>query len=149
MIGSSGAFVTINEDTFANATNTNRSIYLPIARDLLPDALAVFDHPDASRVTGQRETTSVPSQALYLLNNPFVHTQAQKLAERVTTTVPATQLKERLDLAFKLTLSRPATAGEFKAAKSFFDRAADRPVIESWTSFCLSLYNTAEFRHTN
>ena len=44
--------------------NSNRSVYLPIVRDLLPNALAVIDHPDASHVCGAREVTNVPAQAL-------------------------------------------------------------------------------------
>ena len=49
-----------------------RSVYLPVVRDHLPDALAAFDFAEPSLVTGQRATTSVPSQSLYLMNSPFV-----------------------------------------------------------------------------
>ena len=47
---------------------------LPIARDMLPDALAVFDFAEPGFVNGSRETTNVPAQALYLLNSPFTAT---------------------------------------------------------------------------
>lgn len=60
-IGSTGGFVRINEDLFINATANYRSVYLPIVRDLLPDALAVFDYSDASLVMGAREQTNVPA----------------------------------------------------------------------------------------
>ncbi|MEZ0258659.1 MAG: DUF1549 domain-containing protein, partial [Chthoniobacter sp.] len=54
----------------AGSRTTARSVYLPIARELLPDALAVFDFAEPGFVSGQRETTTVPSQALFLLNSP-------------------------------------------------------------------------------
>jgi hypothetical protein len=50
---------------------------------MLPDTLAVFDFAEPSLVSGRRETTNVPSQALFLLNSPFIATAAQKLGERV------------------------------------------------------------------
>ncbi len=56
----------------AGSRTTVRSVYLPIARELLPDALAVFDFAESGFVTGSRETTNVPSQALYMLNSPFI-----------------------------------------------------------------------------
>lgn len=63
----------VPEDVLVEAgTRTNaRSIYLPIARELLPDALAVFDFAEPGFVNGSRETTNVPSQALFLLNSPM------------------------------------------------------------------------------
>ena len=53
-----------------------RSVYLPAARDSLPEALALFDPADSNIVTGKREETNVPDQALYLMNNKFVIEQA-------------------------------------------------------------------------
>ena len=50
----------MNEDKLVNATSNYRSVYLPVARDEVPDSLAVFDYPDSSVVHGDRETTNVP-----------------------------------------------------------------------------------------
>ena len=52
--------------------NTHRSVYLPIVRDNLPEALALFDAPTRASIVADRPTTTVPSQGLFLLNNPFV-----------------------------------------------------------------------------
>ena len=57
-----------------------RSIYLPLLRGVTPRALEVFDPVEQTLVTGRRDVTTVPSQALYLLNSSFVRRQA--LAER-------------------------------------------------------------------
>ena len=55
----------------------HRSVYLPVLRDRLPDVLDLFDFAEPSLVTGDRETTNVPVQALYLMNSPFVQARAE------------------------------------------------------------------------
>jgi hypothetical protein len=110
-------------------------------------------------VTGAREPTNVPSQALFLLNNDFVNAQARLLAQRILAAIPTPKLasgmtlrQERVNLAFRLVLDRPATAFEQNAAENFFSKMQSdigtRPVL-FWTDFCLSLFNTAEFRYLN
>jgi hypothetical protein len=57
---------------------------------MLPDALAVFDFAEPGFVSGSRETTNVPSQALFLLNSPFIATAAQKLGGAIAGTASNT-----------------------------------------------------------
>ena len=66
-------------------TCTGRSI-CAVVRDQLPESLALFDFADPSLVTGERATTSGPSQALYLMNSPFVIRQAEAAADRLRRT---------------------------------------------------------------
>ncbi|WP_406694436.1 PSD1 and planctomycete cytochrome C domain-containing protein [Singulisphaera sp. Ch08] len=89
----------------------HRSLYLPLLRQLTPTSLEVFDFAEQGMVTGHRDTTTVATQALYLLNDPFVRREALSLAERL---LQRTELddKARIDLAYRLTVSRPATADE-------------------------------------
>ena len=63
--------------------DTHRSVYMPIVRDNLPEALALFDAPDPSLIAADRPTTTVPSQGLFLLNNPFVIRTAEAAAEKL------------------------------------------------------------------
>lgn len=146
-IGSTGAFVRINEDSLINATADYRSVYLPIARDLLPDALAVFDYSEASLVSGAREQTNVPAQALYLLNNGFVLAQAEEFAKRLGAR-PAAGTDARISQAYAIALGRQPAAKEVQAAKSFLDRqhSAGVPADRAWSTFCLALFASAEFR---
>ena len=144
-IGSTGGFIRINEDTFINAVANYRSTYLPIARDLLPDALAVFDYSEASVVNGARETTNVPAQALYLLNNDFVREQAAKFAERLTRSPGSTE--QRIAQAYALALSRAPTLNEQQAAMKFLQQQGTSP--QAWSTFCLALFGSAEFRFLN
>jgi hypothetical protein len=60
-----------------------RSVYLPILRDRLPDALEVFDAAEPAFVTGDREETNVATQALYLMNDKDVLAAADAFAERL------------------------------------------------------------------
>ncbi|MEK6701466.1 MAG: PSD1 and planctomycete cytochrome C domain-containing protein [Planctomycetota bacterium] len=148
-------------DPFVDAQTTHRSVYLPVARDMLPDALDVFDAADPSMVTGARETTNVPSQALFLLNNDFVRAQAKLLAQNTiaafpapasTNNAPAAKLTERATMVFRLTLGRAPGAEEIKAASKFFQRRVGQSkvtALDAWTDFCLAIYNTAEFRYLN
>jgi len=54
-----------------------RSVYLGIRRNFLDSFLSVFGMPNATAATGKRNITNVPSQALALINSPFVHAQAE------------------------------------------------------------------------
>ena len=55
-----------------DASDTHRSVYLPVVRDQVLESLALFDFADPSLVTGERATTTGPAQALYFLNGPLV-----------------------------------------------------------------------------
>ncbi len=157
-IGAGPVYERIKDDLFVNLENSNRSIYLPMPRDAEPDALSVFDYPSAAVVTGARQPTNVPSQALYLLNSNFVQSQARQLAQRVLNEVPAGSAgplvlrQQRVNLAFRLVFGRPPNEFEQNAAAKFFadmnNDLGPRPVI-NMTDFCLSLFNTAEFRYLN
>ncbi len=133
-----------------------RSVYLPIARELLPDALAVFDFAEPGFVSGSRETTNVPSQALYMLNSPFIANAAQKLAERVTATY--TSIDQRVQFAYWLVFSRGPSEAELQAASNFFAQFPGAPAGDvrnastdaataAWTSFSRVLFASAEFRY--
>ncbi len=162
-----------SEDMLINsgATTMVRSVYLPIARDVPPDALAVFDFSDASLVTGARDTTNVPAQALFLLNGDMVAAASRKLAERVMSAYPAgpnggvgANLDQRVALAYWIALGRSPTQNERTAAWNFFqkfpsnwskgDKASPgmknaEDVKAAWTSFCRALFATSDFRYLN
>ncbi|HVT83391.1 MAG TPA: DUF1553 domain-containing protein, partial [Phycisphaerae bacterium] len=147
-------FMRINENQFVNAVGLNRSVFLPAVRDIEPDSLAVFDYPDSNGVNGERESTNVPAQALYLLNSDYVHAQAARMAGRVIAAFPGTigqpRIRmQRVNLAFMLAFGRPPTADEQATAATFFASAQQAGMNgqQAWSNFCLALYNTAEFRY--
>ncbi len=58
----------------------HRSVYLPLLRGVTPKSLEAFDPVTQSLVTGTRDATTVPTQALFMLNSSFVREQALALA---------------------------------------------------------------------
>lgn len=120
-----------------------RSVYLPVIRDHLPDVLEQFDVANPNLVTGDRDVTNVPLQALYLLNGPFVQEQATALAKRLMKEKQT--LPERVRRAFSLCFSRLPDAREQHLAEKFFGSGSpDDPQLMA--AFCQSLLSSAEFR---
>jgi hypothetical protein len=135
-----------------------RSIYLPVVRNALPDVLALFDAADPNGVTARRNDTTVPSQALWSLNNPFVRAQALHLAQRLLADEELPQT-DRVVRAHELILGRPATADELVEALDYLDQyrkspaAAARPEPEqtqsAWQSLCHTLLCLNEFMYVD
>lgn len=122
-----------------------RAIYLPALRDHLPDVLEQFDIANPNLVTGDRDVTNVPLQALYLLNGPFVQEMAAALATRIMKEKTATP--DRIRRVFSLCFNRPPDVKEQQLASSFFEtRAATIDETKLMTAFCQSLLASAEFR---
>jgi hypothetical protein len=143
--------------TFVNAQFHYRSVYLPIVRDFVPSCLEVFDFSEPSFVVASRDVTNVPSQALYLMNNPFVIEQAKALAHRIST-APGLDHPSRITLAYELALCRPPTDAERSRADEFLrDEVKDwiqlsngkLPVAaeSAYATFCQTLFASAEFRY--
>ena len=107
-----------------DASDTHRSVYLPVVRDRVLESLALFDFADPSLVTGERATTTGPAQALYFLNGPLVIRQAEALADRVR----AIEGDEahRVDRAYRIALARGPTAVERDRALAFLREFAAR-----------------------
>src|SRR5262249_17200842 len=83
-------------------------VYLPVPRGApQPEVLALFDAANPNLVVAQRDVTTVPAQALFLMNSPFVRDQAAQMAKRL---LAAASLDDagRVDLAYRLALARPA-----------------------------------------
>jgi len=95
-----------------------RSVYLPLLRGVIPKSLEAFDPVTQSLVTGQREVTTVPTQALYLLNSTFVRQQSLALAERALSESDRFDL-ERIREIYLRTLGRLPNEVEIVRAENF------------------------------
>jgi hypothetical protein len=125
---------------------TQRSVYLPIFRNALPEFLEVFDFGDASVPVGRRETSIVAPQALFLLNNPFVLDQARGAADRLLSEGLADD-QVRLLKAYAWVLGRVPSDGE-RVASLRFVRSV-REAREAWTSLFHALFASVDFRYVN
>jgi len=129
----------------------NRSVYLPVIRDRLPDVLDLFDFAEASLVTGSRETTNVPIQALYLLNSPFMQDRAKGLASKLLEEHDSNE--ERVRHAFLLCFSREPESPEMESSLRFLsnekqpDAEARDNASTALINFCQAMLCTGEFRN--
>ncbi|MCZ2342476.1 MAG: DUF1553 domain-containing protein [Bacteroidales bacterium] len=135
---------------------TTRSVYLPIIRNELAPILEVFDFADPTTSTGQRDETTVPTQALFLMNNPFIIQQAQVAAHRLL--AASSQDAERITLLYQLAYSRQPTSDELTTARGFLaeyqerlasvgsDKAPKNRVAAAWAALCQAVFGSTEFR---
>ena len=100
--------------------NVHRSVYLPILRDSVPDSLALFDFADPNSTKAKRETTNVPSQSLYLMNNDYVTYLSQHMAIELSKEHKTTI--DQVRHAFLTVYGRVATREEIKLSSEFFKR---------------------------
>ncbi len=114
--GLAGPFRGFNQD----AQHFHRAVYLSVVRDQLPESLTLFDFADPSLVTGERSTTSGPTQALYLMNSPFVIRQAEAAAGRLMAIEGDDEA--RIKAAYLRFLARPPTGSERDRARGFLAR---------------------------
>lgn len=116
-----------------------RAIYLPVLRDHMPDVLEQFDVANPNLVTGDRDVTNVPLQALYLLNGPFVQEQAAALAKRIQSS------PDRVQAVFQLCFNRMPDTREIVLSEKFL-RTRYVDDLKLLPAFCQSLFASAEFR---
>ena len=91
-----------------------------------PEILQVFDAADPSLIVGKRDVTTVPTQALFLMNNPFVLQQSTEMAKRILAEKDRDQ-STRIDLAYRYALTRLATKDEHAAGGKIFERISQGP----------------------
>ncbi|MFO0979458.1 MAG: DUF1549 domain-containing protein [Planctomycetaceae bacterium] len=102
------------------AKSERRSVYLPLLRTLVPKSLEVFDFAEQGLVTGNRETTTVPAQSLYLLNDTFVRKQSLYLAEQISGSSASDE--ERVRQVYLRLLGRAPTPAETERSVAFVSR---------------------------
>ena len=100
-----------------------RSVYLPLLRGVTPSALAAFDPVDQTLVSGQRESTTVPTQALFMLNSAFVGREADALTRRLLAEKERSD-SDKIKLAWQLILNRTPERGEIIRTKKFIAQYA-------------------------
>ena len=80
--------------------------------------LEVFDLPNQNLTCGARNVTTVPTQALALMNNEFILKQADLFAQRLAESAPGDAGKQ-IEAAYQLALSRAPKTEEREIAAQF------------------------------
>jgi hypothetical protein len=134
----------------ANYETKKRGVYLMVQRNRRDPFLTLFDGADPNATTPERQETTVPTQALFVLNAAFFHERSEKLADRLLR-VP--DLANRLDLAVRWVFGRAMTGAERVRAQQFLTAyarelgempAAQRPRLV-WAAWARVLLGSNEF----
>ena len=128
-------------------TRHHRTIYQPILRDYVPDEWSLFDFPDPELVTGHRGITTVPTQALFLMNSLFIVEQSAKTARRLEAL--SSERAEIVRHAHDLILNRKASDEELRDGVEFLQNfsSSSSEAADAVAALCQTLFASAEFRY--
>ena len=119
----------------AEYDTSKRSVYVMQKRNRRTRFFSLFDGADPNASTPVRDVTIVPTQALFFLNDPILHSSAEKLAARLAT-LPTE--RERIELAYGTVFGRPPTEDQIVDAGEFLRE-------NSWAAYCRVLLSSNEF----
>ena len=145
----------INELPLLHLPSTHRSVYLLMLRNSMPPELTPFNLPDATTITGKRDSSTLATQSLYLLNNTFLIEQSRRFATKIQKA--AREDAQRIQFAYRNALGRSATDAEVQRARDFL-RETDSMLIstqndenmrlsDSWAAFCQALLASNDLRY--
>jgi hypothetical protein len=125
-----------------------RSVYLMTQRIQRHPFLALFDGPDSNASTAERSSSTVPTQSLYFLNDPFFHARAESFAKRLLARPEA----ERISLAHRLCFQREPTALEKSQGAEFLqayrvessDLPENKQELALWSAYARTLLASNE-----
>lgn len=118
-----------------------RSAYLMVQRQRRHPFLALFDGADPNASTPARQTTIVPTQALYFINDPFFHERAAGLA---TTLLKTADDEARLSQTYRVLFQRSPTEAERERSRRFLE-SYPGDALQKWSALCRVLLASNEF----
>jgi hypothetical protein len=148
---------------FDETEAARRSIYVFVKRSLLVPEMELLDFADTNTSCEQRTVSTIPTQALTLLNGEFLNTASVHFAERLLREA-GDQPAAQIDRAYRLAVNRSPTPEELSAGLAFLDRQAAQIIAEdsardqsdpaqpprdarrvALAALCLVIYNLNEF----
>src|SRR6185437_7868734 len=118
-----------------------RSIYVFSKRSIRYPLFEAYDQPNLINTCDRRNRSTIAPQALILMNNNFVITQAKFFAERLQKEAGA-GMGAQIDLAFRLALGRAPSASEKTSSLAFLQAKPNR-----LPEFCQAMFNLNEFAY--
>lgn len=139
---------TIHRPFHAVYDSRHRSVYLMVQRNRRHPYLALFDAADPNQSVASRHATTTPTQALFLMNSPFVHEQADLFARRIL--AAADDTPSRVRFAFTAAHGRVPPEPEFQDAVAFVSAyreklAADDSGQQAWAALARVLLTSNAF----
>jgi hypothetical protein len=131
-------------DLFKSPFTARRSVYGLIDRSNLPGTFRSFDLASPDQHSPQRFQTTVPQQALFLLNSPFVGEQAKALANRPDVK-SSKDAAERVSKLYRAALGRSPTRDEALLASEFLAVDSEGGTFGKWEQLAQVLLLSNEF----
>jgi cytochrome c553 len=140
-------------DIIAEPSSNRRTLYAFIDRQNLPGVFRMFDFASPDATSAQRFVTTVPQQALFMMNSPFLIAQS-KAAAAHTAPAHAPATADDVRRLYRKVLARDAENTEVDAALQFLSEQesvpaeAAKPVSETltpWEKLSQVLIATNEF----
>jgi hypothetical protein len=126
---------------------SRRSVYIHVKRSLLVPILSQHDMADTDSSCAVRFTTTVPTQALGMINGEFTNEQAGLFAERLEREAPG-DLARQVARGIRLTTSRTPSQEEIDREANFarkLQRETGMTAQKALAQYCLLLLNANEF----
>ena len=132
-----------------------RSIYIHLRRNFITPLFLAFDYPLPISTMGRRSVSTVPSQALIMMNNEFVTEEARRWAQRVLSAED--EAERRVEAMYLAAFGRAPEMWEVTEVLGFLERqrAGHREGQESlgpaeleervWADLGHVLLNSTEF----
>ena len=126
-----------------------RAVYGFVDRQDLPNLFRVFDFASPDQSADKRPRTTVPQQALYLMNSPLALEQARALARRPElAAIPETEVDSRIRELYRLTFARSPQNDELEIGRQFIALASDNASgdvkLKPWEQYAQLLLMTNE-----
>lgn len=136
--------------SFKNSkVNQNRSLFEKIDRNKVPEIFDVFDYPNPGLVSGNRNTSTVPTQALYMMNNDFVMKQSELTAKKILVHQNVDEA-DKIKLAFLSCLGRGPHDEEIKFINGYLGQSINGKISsKAMEGLVHSLFACLDFRYLN
>ncbi|MBL8820046.1 MAG: PSD1 domain-containing protein [Planctomyces sp.] len=131
-----------------------RSIYLPVIRNNLYDGFSLFDSTDCAVPNGDRATSTVASQSLYMMNSPLMLQAGKALAGQIGA-MTAEDESQPISALFRSALGRVPTTAETQAVRETLGQliaqlsadglSPEEQKLKAWAMVCHSVLASNEF----
>ena len=139
-----------------NYKNHRRSVYLPVVRNNLYEMFQLFDYNDASVLNGNRNTSTVAPQALFLMNSSFMQEVTEQLARQLKS---STSFSQTITTLYQRIYARSPSPAELQRCQRYLDAFRNKPLVNTtdpaavpmdpefraWQSLCHVLLMSNEF----
>ncbi|MEC8658682.1 MAG: DUF1549 and DUF1553 domain-containing protein [Verrucomicrobiota bacterium] len=124
--------------------SNKRTIYLPVMRSSGYDGQNAFDFPDPALLNGNRKSSTVTPQALFLMNSDLIHRSSTSLAN-IILEQSEKSIQEKIKWTIYHLLSRPAEDKEIQIASEFLNSYSNNDLKSAWSAFTRGILASNEF----